>query len=514
MALCDCEFGFSFDDIEDMSETATSSTAPVRSNGGMSRCSSFGSLSDFCEWVSCYNDEDDDSDEELQTSRWCIDSDMDACDEVTGRGLQSVDGQAMSVAAGPSRRKMGEAERRMRLSPRDLQKAIRKAEALRTQLEGRRRRVCELFNAPPAPAAPAAQRKKKKVQKVASESFDACRRRLLRQCLSSIKSDLMVVPATSAPGWVACNSVEIIPVPLATHVEERFMAAQQSAIGARLRMTYHGTDNKNLISIFEKGLLPPGSVSGVAVANGQSHGQGVYTARLGQVGSTLALSFCRRSVEPLALDSDPGGACAAWNARIEHSALEPPGAAPPRPRAGVMRDLLLCGVLDDSVPVPHTRVGNHTLTAKSDHVSHVSDAVIVGAESYIAPMFVARVTEDLLWTRGGGVASSASRADTARGPVRRKPRLPAKTVTPRQPKPRDPDTELFAVWDRLHTWIDKTEEVIGHLRKSQSKIADRDRRAQDRRSRMAARQHKQREVLGLWTQHFHSCAVDDGDGAW
>lgn len=67
---------------------------------------------------------------------------------------------------------------------------------------------------------------------------------------------------------------------------------QSSALS--LRMVFHGTEEKNLLSIFRRGLII-GGTNGVPVANGTAHGHGIYT------GATASMSagYCRRSSKML-----------------------------------------------------------------------------------------------------------------------------------------------------------------------------------------------------------------------
>lgn len=63
--------------------------------------------------------------------------------------------------------------------------------------------------------------------------------------------------------------------PLSFEVGEVFRKECQ---GDPLRAAFHGTDSKNLGSIYEHGLVIPGEGNSVRVQNGSAHGLGVYTA--------------------------------------------------------------------------------------------------------------------------------------------------------------------------------------------------------------------------------------------
>eukprot|EP00055_Hartaetosiga_balthica_P011966 m.56324 g.56324 ORF g.56324 m.56324 type:complete len:303 (+) comp7796_c0_seq1:193-1101(+) len=70
----------------------------------------------------------------------------------------------------------------------------------------------------------------------------------------------------------------------ACDVSTSFPAMRSSYSGGRrvdsMRLCYsfHGTPSHNFDSIFERGLLIPGSDSGVCIANGRVHGDGIYSA--------------------------------------------------------------------------------------------------------------------------------------------------------------------------------------------------------------------------------------------
>ncbi|CAE7783181.1 unnamed protein product, partial [Symbiodinium sp. CCMP2456] len=111
---------------------------------------------------------------------------------------------------------------------------------------------------------------------------------------------------------------------------------------------FHGTDEANLPSIYAKGLLVPGGEQGVRVAHGASHGNGIYTAKTQNPG--LSFGFCR----------------------------------------GTRRPLLVCGVLDDAVPLARKyQLGNHYVTAESQNARHVGDAIVVFDASRVIPLFEA-----------------------------------------------------------------------------------------------------------------------------
>jgi len=74
--------------------------------------------------------------------------------------------------------------------------------------------------------------------------------------------------------------VQLSPTPLNAGVGKSFAAACAGDLPGKLVPALHGTDQQNLGSIYECGLVIPGSENGVRIANGSAYGVGVYTARL------------------------------------------------------------------------------------------------------------------------------------------------------------------------------------------------------------------------------------------
>mmetsp|Transcript_10530 Transcript_10530/g.19096 ORF Transcript_10530/g.19096 Transcript_10530/m.19096 type:complete len:494 (+) Transcript_10530:85-1566(+) len=487
MEDCNCDWRDAASDLEDVTESTCSSATSLL---GIHRCDSSASLSEFGEWSSFYDYEDSEEEEEEDAEE----------EEITTRTRESHPPQHGSVPqvdvypGGELKRKAEQrSQRSCRMQPRDLKKALRKAAALRGQLEGRRHRVCAAHNA--GPTSTTTGRRSRKTPTPQWQNFEACRQSLLQQNSGRLKADLMSVPMTAEPGWVACKYVEIKPVPVAAPVESRFMKALEELGPRALRMVYHGTNNKNLASIFEKGLLVPGASSGVAVAHGQSHGHGVYTARLGQAGADLALGFCQSSLH--GKEVVEGVPQATWHAGTVNAV---PDNAPPRPKSCPgERDLLLCGVLDDSQPVPPRVIGNHTLTASSENVSHVGDAIIVAREAHIVPMFVARVAHEMMWTRGVVFTGASNHHRRSAGSRRFRKKT---TVKPRERKDRNADAELASIMSKLDEEIAETTEVIERLQRREAAHEVEVKRAEQRRCRLAARRQKERAVLQVWCEDW------------
>ena len=142
-------------------------------------------------------------------------------------------------------------------------------------------------------------------------------------------------------------ATRLSPVPLEPVVQNCFLEACAWPCDSRiLQPAFHGTDVTNFRSIFSCGLLVPGA-SGVTVAHGSAHGNGIYTAKLSAV--SLSLGFARGS-----------------------------------------KKLLVCGVVDDTLKLHEDEPrGRFSVTAKSNSVLHVGDAVVVFDSAMVAPLFVA-----------------------------------------------------------------------------------------------------------------------------
>lgn len=86
------------------------------------------------------------------------------------------------------------------------------------------------------------------------------------------------------------HGVALRPAPVAPAVHQRFMQAMLEQPEAEVRPAFHGTDVRNHVSIFERGLLVPGDADDIKVAHGQVHGRGIYTANVDA--AWLSKGFC------------------------------------------------------------------------------------------------------------------------------------------------------------------------------------------------------------------------------
>eukprot|EP00929_Paragymnodinium_shiwhaense_P089304 TRINITY_DN4946_c0_g1_i1.p1 TRINITY_DN4946_c0_g1~~TRINITY_DN4946_c0_g1_i1.p1 ORF type:complete len:516 (+),score=144.63 TRINITY_DN4946_c0_g1_i1:135-1682(+) len=141
------------------------------------------------------------------------------------------------------------------------------------------------------------------------------------------------------------GAINLEPVTPCAQVQQRFMAKCGQSFKSVLP-TFHGTRSELHASICESGFLIPGKGNKLPVRNGSAHGLGVYTA--GSHNAWLSRTFCNA------------------------------------PR------MLVCGVVDDAKPVfPRTPCGNHWISAQSENVRHVGDAVVVFDEARVVPLFEA-----------------------------------------------------------------------------------------------------------------------------
>ena len=122
-------------------------------------------------------------------------------------------------------------------------------------------------------------------------------------------------------------------------MKDKFLDACHWAHDGELQPALHGTNESNLTSIYSRGLLIPGSDSGVKVANGSVHGVGIYTAYVES--ASLSWSYAR----------------------------------------GERRPILVCGVLDP-------RKNAKSYCAK-DEVTYTCSARIFFSEKRVAPLFEA-----------------------------------------------------------------------------------------------------------------------------
>jgi len=114
------------------------------------------------------------------------------------------------------------------------------------------------------------------------DSFERFRWRFLQQHGSAICRSLQ-----------SCfeNGFHIKATPLSVGVGKSFQKACEGELQGDLCPAWHGTDEKNLDSIYTQGLVVPGRGNSVRVANGSAYGLGIYTAK--SFNPSLSLSYAR-----------------------------------------------------------------------------------------------------------------------------------------------------------------------------------------------------------------------------
>lgn len=144
------------------------------------------------------------------------------------------------------------------------------------------------------------------------------------------------------------DGVKLTPVYPKRLVQEGFIAAQGAMLPA-----YHGTAGVNIPSISREGLLLPGH-GGVKIRNGNAHGLGIYTARLGA--AWLSKGFC---------NSSKLFVCAVKDSEQKEEASQPSWASVGQIRPG------------------------QVVLRMSGTVLHVGDAMVVKSQRHVAPLFIA-----------------------------------------------------------------------------------------------------------------------------
>lgn len=141
-------------------------------------------------------------------------------------------------------------------------------------------------------------------------------------------------------------------------MQHSFFDACHGALKGYPCPVFHGTATKNLPSIYKHGLLIPGCGNSLKVAHGSAHGLGIYAAKVGS--ASLSWGFCSGSHPDTSM--------------------------------------LICAVLDDSerktqdlssFESSSAFIGRLPVTAASNDIKHVGDAVVIFEPRRIAPLFVA-----------------------------------------------------------------------------------------------------------------------------
>lgn len=185
------------------------------------------------------------------------------------------------------------------------------------------------------------------------------------------------------------------PAPVRDDQKQRFLKTLEVFGMHTLTLGYHGTPERNLASIFKTGLRVP--KSRFEVANGSSHGRGIYLAHAGSEG--LSKGFLRGSHKMLI--------CGV--ADTTNVPLDPSGDAVAQPaaqlasipkftrRGGVLahrehrqpprtaRQLMSKRVAKNGTQYMRGRC----VSAENPHIRHVGAAMVVFRSSHVVPLFVA-----------------------------------------------------------------------------------------------------------------------------
>lgn len=145
--------------------------------------------------------------------------------------------------------------------------------------------------------------------------------------------------------------IQLEPTPLWRDLKLKFLEAATGGLTGSLVPAFHGTDTKNLSSIYENGFMIPGQGNKVKVAHGSAHGLGIYAATLNNPG--ISWGFCSG-------------------------------------RYSGNESMLVCGVIDDSVRRSQAGfMGHLPIHSDSGNIRRVGDAIVAFDRRRIAPLFVA-----------------------------------------------------------------------------------------------------------------------------
>jgi hypothetical protein len=145
--------------------------------------------------------------------------------------------------------------------------------------------------------------------------------------------------------------IQLEPTPLWPDLKLKFLEAATGRLTGSLVPAFHGTDAKNLSSIYKSGLVIPGQGNNMKVAHGSAHGLGIYAATIDNPG--ISWGFCSGSLTG-------------------------------------NESMLVCCVIDDSVMGSQAGfMGNFPIHADSGNIRRVGNAIVSFDHRRIAPLFVA-----------------------------------------------------------------------------------------------------------------------------
>jgi hypothetical protein len=145
--------------------------------------------------------------------------------------------------------------------------------------------------------------------------------------------------------------IKLKPTTLWPDLKLKFLDAAMGGLRGSLVPAFHGTDTKNLPSIYKNGFVIPGQGNSLKVAHGSAHGLGIYAASLNN--PRISYGFCSG-------------------------------------RYTGDESMLVCGVIDDSVrSSPAGFMGSFPIHSDSGNIRRIGDAIVCFDRRRIAPLFVA-----------------------------------------------------------------------------------------------------------------------------
>lgn len=178
----------------------------------------------------------------------------------------------------------------------------------------------------------------------------------------------------------------VSPAPVHRDIMERFLDMVQSYGLQALTLGYHGTAERNLPSIFRRGLVAGRKGTDVPVKNGSAHGRGIYIAEAGA--HWLSQSFTEGSSKMLIC-----GIVDTTTVPLEEEQL-PKVSIPRRSETRGFhrrhrRPVVSAAVAFQRQAARPQLLRGHQLHAENKHLRHVGNAMVVSLEALVAPLFVA-----------------------------------------------------------------------------------------------------------------------------
>lgn len=189
-------------------------------------------------------------------------------------------------------------------------------------------------------------------------------------------------------------AARVSKVPVSQAVQARFLKRWHRC-KCRSRMdsmclAFHGTSERNFNSIFKRGLLLPGKGYGrTPIANGNAHGQGIYTAREGA--AWLSNRFCDSKSMLVCGIIDASDCAEDSDVDEDADVMLRIGRLPKRPSACLRLGFGQVPLLKSKSLVQAQSkakvIGRHAVIKESSEVRHIGDAIVVFNPSCVVPLF-------------------------------------------------------------------------------------------------------------------------------